>query len=70
MLSRESVTAQGGYGMCFCRPGRNYVANACIVVQCCLVLVICQDAVVRKKAQVGAPYVEPARLGREALSRC
>jgi len=26
-FSREIVTVQGGYGMCFCRPGTNFIEH-------------------------------------------
>jgi hypothetical protein len=26
-FSRETVTVQGGYGMCFCRPGTNFIEH-------------------------------------------
>jgi hypothetical protein len=54
--------------MRFCRPGRNCLAYTCIAVQGGLGQVSFQGAEIIKKVPVGAPYVEPARLGREALS--
>ena len=70
MFSRETVTAQGEYGMCFCSPGRNYLAYSCIAVQGGLGQMSFHGVEILKKVLVGAPYVEPARLGREALSWC
>ena len=60
IFARRSL-GEGGHGA-------NYLVSMSIAVQCVLMQVIYQGAETRKKALVGSPYVELARLGREALS--